>query len=102
MVKNFKMIDEKFICDNCKKEINPLNYSARDHCPYCLVSKHVDVNPGDRLSKCQGLMFPVSIDKYRDTYKIVYKCQKCGYIHRNIMARDDDLDMLLKIISEEN
>ena len=40
--------DEEFICENCQKKVTTLNYTARDHCPYCLCSKHLDINPGDR------------------------------------------------------
>jgi DNA-directed RNA polymerase subunit RPC12/RpoP len=95
--KRFKMIDDAFICDVCGKEVLPLNVSARDHCPYCLCSKHVDINPGDRLNPCKGVLRPVGIDKYKETFKIVYKCDKCGELHRNIMAIDDDFDMILEV-----
>lgn len=91
------MKDESFICDNCKKEVDKLNYTARDHCPSCLYSKHVDVNPGDRLNTCCGLLKPIDIEKYKDTYKIIYKCLKCGEIHKNIMARDDNMDIIIEL-----
>ena len=96
-MKSFNMIDETFICDNCGKKIEKLNYSARDHCNYCLYSKHVDINPGDRLNECQGLMIPIDIEKFKNTYKIIYKCQKCGQIHKNIMANDDNYDAIIEI-----
>ena len=96
--KRFKMIDEAFICEVCHKEVLPLKISARDHCPYCLCSKHVDINPGDRRNTCKGILKPISIDKYKDTFKIVYKCDKCGEIHRNIVAKDDDFDKILEIM----
>ena len=38
----FTEIDEKFICENCGKKVPKLGYSCRNHCPYCLHSKHVD------------------------------------------------------------
>lgn len=41
----FTEIDESFICENCGKKVEKLGYSCRNHCPYCLHSKHVDVNP---------------------------------------------------------
>ena len=44
---NFTEIDEEFICENCGKKVGKLGYSCRNHCPYCLYSKHVDKNPGD-------------------------------------------------------
>ena len=98
-MKKFNMIDEEFICENCNKEVSKLNYTARDHCPYCLFSKHLDINPGDRQNECKGLMKPVSIEKYKNTYKIIYKCSKCGELHRNIMASDDDFDKIIELSS---
>ena len=98
-MKRFNMIDEGFICENCNKEVQKLNYTARDHCPFCLYSKHVDINPGDRQNKCLGLLKPVSIEKYKNTYKIIYKCLKCGELHRNIMASDDDFDKIIELSS---
>ena len=41
----FTEIDESFICENCGKKVEKLGYSCRNHCPYCLHSKHVDINP---------------------------------------------------------
>lgn len=91
------MIDENFICENCNKEVSKSNYTARDHCPYCLYSKHVDINPGDRLNTCHGLLEPIGIEKFRDTYKIVYKCEKCKELHKNIMANDDNMDLIINL-----
>lgn len=96
-MKQFTMKDEFFICENCQKEVLPLKYSARDHCPYCLFSKHVDINPGDRLNKCLGLLEPINIEKFKNTYKIIYKCTKCGTIHKNIMAKDDDMNLIINL-----
>lgn len=96
-MKKFKMIDEKFICENCKMLVSKLHYTARDHCPHCLYSKHVDLNPGDRLNTCLGLLKPIGIEKYRDTFKIIYKCQECSKYHKNIMAIDDDMDLIIKL-----
>lgn len=97
-IKRFKMIDEPFVCEVCHRKVEPLKVSARDHCPYCLCSKHVDINPGDRQNDCKGILKPISVDKYKDTYKIVYKCQKCNQLHRNIVAVDDDFDRLLEVM----
>lgn len=95
--KKFKEIDEGFICENCNKKVSPLGYTSRDHCPYCLYSKHVDINPGDRLSTCKGLLKPVGIEKFKDTYKIIYKCKKCNLIHKNIKASDDDMNLIIDL-----
>ena len=100
-MKKFNMIDEPFICEKCHKEIKPLKYSARDHCPYCLYSKHVDINPGDRLNECRGLLKPIDIEKFKDTYKIIYRCEMCNETHKNIIANDDSYDEILKISSNK-
>ena len=100
-MKRFNMIDENFICENCGKEVTKLGYTARDHCPYCLYSKHVDIFPGDRANECRGLLKPISIEKYKDTFKIIYKCTKCGQIHKNIMANDDDYDLIIELSKYE-
>lgn len=99
-MKTFTMRDEEFICENCGKQVSKLNYTARDHCPFCLYSKHVDINPGDRLNTCKGLLKPIAIEKFKDSYKIVYKCVKCNQIHKNIMASDDDMDIIIKLSNE--
>ena len=96
-MKRFNMIDEKFICENCGKEVDILGYTARDHCPYCLYSKHVDINPGDRENNCKGLLKPIGIEKHKDTYKIIYKCTKCNKEHKNIIAKDDNMEEIIKI-----
>ena len=60
----FIMRNETFTCEHCGREISlhPTG-SARNHCPYCLYSKHVDEEfPGDRAATCHGLMEPIGID----------------------------------------
>ncbi|MBO5138266.1 MAG: RNHCP domain-containing protein [Bacilli bacterium] len=101
-MKKFNMIDESFICENCKENVLPLKYTARDHCPYCLYSKHLDINPGDRENNCKGLLKPIGIEKFKDTYKIIYKCEKCHQLHKNIMAKDDDINIIIKLSTIEH
>ena len=96
-MKVFHMIDNSFICENCGSNVEKLGYTARDHCPHCLYSKHVDINPGDRSNKCLGLLKPIGIEKFKDTYKIVYQCEKCKKVHKNIVARDDDINVIIDI-----
>ena len=95
------MIDEDFICEKCNNYVKKLKYSARDHCPFCLYSKHVDINPGDRLNKCRGLLKPIGIEKYKDLYKIIYKCEKCNELHKNIIAKDDNFDKIIDLSIEK-
>ena len=90
---SFRMLNESFVCWNCGKEILPHpEGSARNHCPICLYSKHVDDNsPGDRLSTCYGMMIPVWIDhKKNKGDMILHACQKCGKEILNKVAPDDD------------
>ena len=101
-MKNFKMIDEEFKCEYCGCDVSKLNYTARDHCPHCLYSKHVDIMPGDRANSCLGLMKPVGIEKYKNTYKIIYKCSKCNQFHKNVMANDDNYDLIVKLSVSEH
>ncbi len=96
-MKRFNMMDEEFVCEKCGMKVEKLKYSARDHCPFCLYSKHVDVFPGDRKNKCKGLLVPIGIEKYRNTYKIIYKCEKCNNIHKNIIADDDAFDKIIEL-----
>jgi Zn finger protein HypA/HybF involved in hydrogenase expression len=102
IMKKFTQRDEEFICENCNKKVNKLLYTSRDHCPYCLYSKHVDINPGDRLNTCLGLLKPIGIEKYKKTYKIIYKCERCNTIHKNIIANDDNMDKIIDLSVESN
>lgn len=96
-MKKFNMLNEDFICENCGKEVKKSNYTARDHCPYCLYSKHIDINPGDRLNNCKGLLKPISIEKFKDTFKIIYKCNRCNELHKNIIHNDDNMDLIIEL-----
>ena len=96
-MKLFYKNDDDFICENCGTEVSKLGYTTRDHCPKCLYSKHLDINPGDRMNDCKGLLEPIGIEKYKDTYKIIYKCQKCHQLHKNVMAIDDSMDEVINI-----
>lgn len=101
--KIFTKNDDSFICDVCGKKVPKLIYSSRDHCPFCLCSKHVDANPGDRLEKCHGILKPISIEKgKKDTLKIIFKCQKCGIIRKNVMAKDDNFEKVLEIMKNSS
>lgn len=98
--KRFTMIDDSFNCEVCGKHVESLGYTARDHCPYCLCSKHVDNNPGDRQNDCHGILRPIGIEpSKKGKYKIVYACTKCRIIKRNIMAKDDDMDLIVQVMT---
>ncbi len=97
-MKTFNEIDEEFICENCGKKIEKLGYSCRDHCNYCLCSKHLDINPGDRQATCHGMLEPIGVElNSKKGYVIVYKCNKCGEIKKNKAANDDNMDLIIKL-----
>ncbi len=95
---NFTEIDEEFTCEHCHKHVPKLHYTSRDHCPYCLYAKHVDVNPGDRMEECHGMLKPIGIENNpKKGYVIIYQCEKCGAIRKNIVAKDDDMNLVIQL-----
>ena len=68
----FEKNDEDFVCLNCKKQVSKLQYTSRDHCPYCLYSLHIDHIPGDRKNKCLGLMKPIALKHKNGKIQIEY------------------------------
>ena len=97
-MKNFTKNDSGFICQNCGKSVLPLKYTSRDHCPFCLCSIHIDILPGDRQNNCLGLFVPTDLEyNQKKGYVIVYKCLKCGEIHKNKVAEDVNKQQILKV-----
>jgi hypothetical protein len=85
--KRFTKNDDSFICKNCGFEVKPLGYSSRNHCPKCLCSLHVDVNPGDRANECGGEMEPIAAKPdAKNGFVILHRCTKCGELHPNKAA----------------
>lgn len=97
-MKRFTKNDNDFICKNCGKQVGALSYTSRNHCPYCLHSLHVDINPGDRENTCQGLLKPIGVEYNKKGRVIVFKCQKCGKVSKNISADDDSEKQILLIM----
>ncbi len=98
---NFTVIDEEFICENCGYHVPKLGYSCRNHCPKCLHSKHVDINPGDRGEDCHGDLEPIGLEINKKGYVIVFKCRKCGMIRKNKAAEDDDMNLLIELSTKQ-
>jgi hypothetical protein len=101
MRKQFFPHNRGFICDFCSRKVLPIIYggSYRNHCPFCLFSKHVDLDtPGDRLSKCGGLMKPIGVfTKRTGEYVVVHKCERCGFERFNRVAGDDDFEKIVQL-----
>lgn len=104
--KRFKKNDEGFVCTFCGKTVEPLGVSSRDHCPHCLHSRHVDINPGDRANACGGELVPVRTEPNpKKGFIIVYRCKKCGETVRCRAALrgncPDDTDLLIRLTAGE-
>jgi DNA-directed RNA polymerase subunit RPC12/RpoP len=100
-VPKFIARNDPFICGHCGKSVEPIKFggSYRNHCPFCLYSRHVDGPvPGDRSNPCQGLMEPVGVTtKSQGEYTLVHRCTKCGFERLNRIAGDDNTDFLSQI-----
>ena len=92
-----------FECINCGAKVAPIpKGKIRNHCPLCLCSLHVDVEIGDRLSPCRGLMMPSAVEyNSQKGWQILHKCLGCGFVRKNIVADDDSVDEVTKIMREQ-
>lgn len=101
MRKHFTPRNSGFVCGFCHRRVAPIVYggSYRNHCPFCLYSKHVDSDtPGDRLNLCRGLMKPVGVFTRRTgEYVLVHKCERCGLERFNRIAGDDDFEKIIAL-----
>ena len=106
--KRFSKNDNGFICANCGFEVMPLGTTSRNHCPRCLCSLHVDINPGDRANDCGGLLRPIRTEPDpKRGFIIIHRCEKCGEIRRNRAALDakaqpDNRSLLIKLTAGIN
>jgi len=104
-----------FRCCNCGRWVPFSEFMGtehRNHCSFCLWSKHVDLKkPGDRKSKCQAGMKPIGltfkhegVDKYgilrRGELMLIHECVNCGKISINRIAGDDNTEAILRVFEE--
>ena len=105
--KRFSKNDSGFICANCGREVLPLGYTSRNHCPFCLHSLHVDINPGDRANSCGGILVPIKAEPDpRRGYIIIHRCRKCAETVRNKSAHEakvqpDNIGLIIKLTTAE-
>ncbi|MFZ1735891.1 MAG: RNHCP domain-containing protein [Candidatus Moraniibacteriota bacterium] len=97
--KFFQKRVEDFSCGHCAAAVSGDGYT--NHCPHCLWSRHVDIHPGDRLSRCGELMEPVSAFLEHGEWQVQHHCLSCGYEKKNRLAADDDMSVLAKIVHGE-
>ena len=98
-MKRFTRTIEDFVCDHCQTHVAGNGYT--DHCPNCLYGKHVDINPGDRLSECKGTLVPIDAEKNGELWTLVYTCERCSKTIRNKVSPEDNFDTLIKITSQK-
>ena len=104
--------EEGFTCRTCRAYVytQPMisGVRNRNHCPYCLWSRHVDLyQAGDRLSACKASMEPIGLtvkqgrNKYADCgygeLMLIHRCSNCDRISINRIAADDLSVMLMEI-----
>ncbi len=92
---SFKRTVEDFTCEHCGTAVTGDGYT--NHCPKCLWSKHVDVEPGDRAAVCGGMMEPIALEGTTPNYRIVQCCLRCKVERRVTVAKDDDMHAVLAI-----
>lgn len=93
----FSKNNQNFICVNCGSEVPAHPTSSRDHCNVCLYGLHVDIEPGDRLNDCRGILEPVGLKIANGKEQIAYKCQKCMKLVACITAPDDDRAKIVEL-----
>lgn len=82
-----------FHCVRCGQPIpgEAPGTAHRNHCPWCLWSRHVDDEPGDRASECRGAMEPVAVwVRPGGDWALIHRCRTCGELHSNRVAGDDN------------
>ena len=62
-----------------------------------LPNQNNEENEEEENTKENLIQRLLNYERYKDTYKIIYKCQKCHTIHKNIMANDDNYDEIINL-----
>lgn len=91
---------ESFTCRVCGRLVVPEGAGSghRNHCPNCLSSLHVDVEPGDRAADCGGIMEPVAVwVRKQGELAVIHRCRRCWALSSNRVAADDNPMKLMSI-----
>lgn len=99
MSRSFQRRIENFRCEHCGQEVVGNGYT--NHCPNCLWSKHVDVNPGDREAACGGLMEPIGYETRNGAGYLTQRCVRCGHERKNKLGDADNRDALLRLMRSQ-
>jgi hypothetical protein len=89
-----------FRCVHCRTDVSTSAPGTlhRNHCPFCLWSRHVDDEPGDRAADCGASMEPIAMTVRGDgEWVLIHRCSGCGVLHANRIAGDDNPLLLLRV-----
>ncbi len=95
--KAFMKNKQNFVCEVCDYPVEGDGY--RNHCPQCLTSKHVDINPGDRDAECKGLMKVIDIELDHGKLVFTQEC-KCGHRRKNKAHPEDSIDAITTLMQD--
>jgi len=105
-------LEGDFRCLHCHYQVSASALRAgvqnRNHCPYCLWSRHVDwKKTGDRLATCMAEMQPIGLTLKATRKKygparagelmLIHQCLGCGKLSINRIAADDNPGRLLEV-----
>jgi len=91
---------ESFKCKICDRLVVSAGAGSehRNHCPYCLSSKHLDNEPGDRKADCGGAMEAIGVwVRKGGEWALIHRCRICGHLSSNRCAADDNPLKLMSV-----
>ena len=91
---------DSFTCKVCGRLVVPTGAGSdhRNHCPNCLSSLHLDIEPGDREADCGGIMDPVGVwVGKKGEGATIHRCGRRGHLSSNRVAADDNPMKLMSI-----
>ena len=109
---NYFDINSDFTCAHCGNfvpaGILAAGVNNRNHCPYCLWSRHLDLfQAGDRMAACKSPMQPVGLTlkcsrkKYTSAtggeLMLIHLCSECEKISINRIAADDVPEAIIEV-----
>lgn len=94
--------NQPFRCGKCRVFVGQTVSGGkhRNHCPFCLASRHVDLRrPGDRECPCRALMPAIGVAFRADGEQmLVHRCNGCGVERQNRIAADDDPVAVMRLL----
>ena len=91
---------DSFTCKVCGRPVVSAGAGTdhRNHCPNCLSSLHLDIEPGDRESDCGGIMDPIAAwTRKTGEWPITHRFRQCGKLTATRIAADDNPMKLMSI-----